>query len=938
MPKVLRALESMLGVSSEELRMAAGMFAYQLLVVSTFIVGRTVRDTLYLKRIGAEELPIMYVVSAAAVALVGLFYSRVADRFRRDRSARAMLLAAGVLMASIWCAIHFASGTWIWYPILYVLVEVVGSVTIIQFWTLANDIFTSQQAKRMFGFIGAGGVIANIACGLSVGGLSLIMGPANLLLVDAGLFACTAFIVYRIGTMARPALVEAMTRIRGTAPKSVAGGHDAHLRSIGMVVAVTFLVVTLVDFQFKVTAKEVFDDERTLGSFFGYFYGIGGIAAAGVQFFVTSRILTQAGVVAGLAILPTAILGGAVAWMLIPGAIVGASLMRAAENVFRYTVYDATLHLLYVPVPGHRRGRAKAFIDGVVKPGSIGLCGVTLYWMTQSYSAGWVARSALVADLVLIGVWLGLIFQVRRAYVRSLAEALETRRLEPDETVDLVDDDARAVILNRLRLDDPVLVRHALELVRDLGVEAREELIRLLAHPSAEIRTRVLELLEPTRSLEARSAVKACLDAPESDVRAAAVRTLVAIDPEAAPVAVESLQSPDPLVREASVVALARYSDFQGQTQAGRALEAMLASSDEAERISGIQIIQEVRWGDFAKTLQKLLNDPARAVRRAAVRAAGELKSLDLLVPLVYKLADDDVAATAVAALFKLGPSATPVLIKVLLQPQEDLRIRRRVPRVLAQHGNETAYRALLGTLTSKDPELRSACARAAARIRERNPHFPLDHDTWSQVVEPELAAIGYDRSLSRLFRRGDAELLAGGLSERASRRLARVGELFILRHPGQGLRAAFTSLRSPHPKTRSAALELLENVLDRQYYRMLVGLIEDRPETEPFPESEPNTLTWARILATEPDAWVASVALHWLAQHGNEVDQELILSRFDALDGMVRESACYAAATLAQRFPPVRVRAEDALTQALSDRSAQVRAASAALLESAGT
>ena len=159
------------------------------------------------------------------------------------------------------------------------------------------------------------------------------------------------------------------------------------------------------------------------------------------------------------------------------------------------------------------------------------------------------------------------------------------------------------------------------------------------------------------------------------------------------------------------------------------------------------------------------------------------------------------------------------------------------------------------------------------------------------------------------------------------------MGDLFILRHPGQGLRAAFNALRSPSPKTRSQALELLENVLDRAYFRMLVSLLDNRTG-DGVPEVDSGALTWARILATEPDGWVASVALEWIARNGTAIDQELVLSRFDAVDGMVRETACYAAMILAQRFPPQRTRAEDALTQALSDRSDRVRAASAALLE----
>ena len=37
-----------------------------------------------------------------------------------------------------------------------------GSLVVIQFWTLANDVFHAREAKRLFGYIGGGGTLATL--------------------------------------------------------------------------------------------------------------------------------------------------------------------------------------------------------------------------------------------------------------------------------------------------------------------------------------------------------------------------------------------------------------------------------------------------------------------------------------------------------------------------------------------------------------------------------------------------------------------------------------------------------------------------------------------------------------------------------------------------------------------------------------------------------
>src|SRR5947209_20012479 len=82
------------------------------------------------------------------------------------------------------------------------------------------------------------------------------------------------------------------------------------------------------------------------------------------------------------------------------------SLAKGSDTIFRYTINDASMQLLYVPVQPHVRGRAKAFIDGVLKPSSVACAGAVLLLYKHSGGSG---RPLTAAVLLLVALWIGLL-------------------------------------------------------------------------------------------------------------------------------------------------------------------------------------------------------------------------------------------------------------------------------------------------------------------------------------------------------------------------------------------------------------------------------------------------------------------------------------------------------------------------------------------------
>jgi HEAT repeat protein len=368
-----RFLDRALKIRAGEGSKVGFMALYAANAIGAVVVGRTVRDTLFLGD-GSHtknDLPLMYIVNSIAVALMSWAYARVADGVRRDRlNAMVASVWAVVMLGFFGAASIFPKST---APVLYVAVEAMGSLVVIQFWTFAQDVFTSREAKRLFPLISAGGQAANVIYGFLASSLSKTVSAESLLVLCAlNLVACAILAVYiakRFGGASAPSTPRGRQVDRSsTASKGFKALATPHLVTIALIGVISAVAVNLVDYEFKAAAESQFSvDKKAMGAYFGKFYGICGALALALQMGLTGRILERFGILASLLPLPVGLmLGSTFAWLFPSGWTT--SLAKGSDSIFRYTLNDASMQLLYVPVPTHQRGRAKALIDGMLKP------------------------------------------------------------------------------------------------------------------------------------------------------------------------------------------------------------------------------------------------------------------------------------------------------------------------------------------------------------------------------------------------------------------------------------------------------------------------------------------------------------------------------------------------------------------------------------------
>jgi len=878
--KIARALEAGLRIRPGEQRRVALMSLYAANAIGAVVVGHSVRDALYLSNRPARGLAGMYIWSSIAIVLVSWSYARIADRLPRGLLNAVSALGCAALGAAFWAVLTVTDAVWV-YAALYVFVEAMGSLVVIQFWTLANDVFHAREAKRLFGLIGGGGTLANVIFGLLVGRYAQVVGAHNLLLLMVAQLALCAGLAQAGSRMAAAGPPLLRSRPVRKAPVLSRAGltflSNKHLTIVALIGAVSAAAVTIVDFQFKLSAAAVLD-ENDLAGYFGRFYGICGGVALAVQIWVTGRLLERYGILASLLPLPLglALGSGTSAASATPGLLVS-SLAKGSDTIFRYTINDASMQLLYAPVPPHVRGRAKAFIDGVLKPTAVALAGAVLLFYKQSGGRG---RPLTAAVLVLVGAWVWLLLRARGEYVRGLVESLERRRLDLSSSHFSRVNEGTVGALRTALGSDPATVLHALTLVRQLAHEAdfTPELRSLLRHRDAAVRAAALEELGQLRRPEPLADMRALLRDPVAEVRAAALGAVCAIEQEAAvPTVLPFLDvrtAPEAVVRAAAAVALIRHAGIDGVLAAAEPLKQLLGAGDPRDRAAAADALGRIGVGGFFRPLLAFLRDPDLIVRRAAIAASGKLRASELVAALVEQFQRRETALEVVSALAAFGPGIEGALKAILLDEASQVDCRRGVALVLQRLATREAADALVSALICREPAVRKAAARSLARLTRRHRRVRIEGARVERAVHVELAGA---RMVLSIFKklplpaaghvpRTAAELLGMALLEERDARVLQALVLLEVLLPRVRVDVVAENLRSESGAARGNAIEVLDNALPEPWKCEVMANLEEskRRGDQVVPDGRPVAEIVSTLIGGECGPWVAACAARW--------------------------------------------------------------------------
>ena len=840
------------------------LFLFLFLLLTFQISTETVRQSTFIDSLGAANLPWVYLLVAITSYPFLLAYNRFVGSYRVEQLLITSCLGVAAAMVGFWWLMGSGGGTRPWVAVAYyVFTAIVYGLLNSQFWLFANHLFDPRQAKRLFGFLGAGALLGGILGGQVARFASRLAGTTSVLLIASVLLVAAAFLLRRVGPSESTGEHRVPTaEEKGSTPAGGGVGvvrRSKLLTSIALVVVLTVMVGQIVDLQFNaaVEASTTSLDQRT--AFFGNFFSVMGVAAFLFQLAFTSRIHRRLGIGFALRVLPVTIAAGTVVMFIaagrFPKVLVGAALLlKIGESGLRYSLDQATRELLFLPVPSDLRLRAKAFIDVFVQRGAKGLAALLLlpvtFGLLTVLQAGWIS-------LGLVALWLWIIRGASREYVAAFRHGLKGRTVDVAIPVDLSDMTTLELLLEALGSSDSRQVIHSLDI---LAANDRGKLVPplLLYHDDAEVRKRTLEVLAQTDRTESLPLIERSLRDEDAEVRAEAVRVLAGMrGTDAAELMQPKLEEADPGVRAAAVACLANLGDESMAEDATPVLLDLLRDAEPRVRVEAAKAIGAVHEPRYQAHLIGLLYDRDRSVVREAITSIRRRVSRDgfnpLYVPtLVALLQDRRVRHEVREGLVAFGEPAVPAMVHFMNDEDEPLWVRRALPKAIAAVGTPSAAEALLeGLEQGRDAFHRRKLVEALASIQTGREIFLAERGRILKEISREarrylrllgsLEGLGLRRKGrvegARILWDGEIEptLLDRLFEERSADNLLNLFGLLTLVHPAGEIWPAYLGLTGGDKMQRARALEFLDNTLEGETRRDVFAVIDDCPLAEKF-------------------------------------------------------------------------------------------------------
>jgi ATP:ADP antiporter, AAA family len=390
---------------------------YFFCVLAAYFIVRPIREEMGV-HVGPDGLNILFtVVFFVMLAAVPLF-GWLATRFPRSAVVPvvygffiANLLLFWVLFQAETTAAWLAGAFFVW-------VSVFNLFVVSLFWSLMSDKWSSDQAKRLYGCIAAGGSAGAFFGPLLTQTLVKPLGATNLLLVSAALLGCALFCVAALRRVERQGASGAGDRqpqLRDVIAGAVRVWQSPYLFGIAMVVLLANLISTYFYFeQNRIVGLSIADKSDRVQLFARIDLAVS-ILTILAQIFLTASVMQRLGVGLTAAALPAVVTGGLIAIAAAPTlwVIVGVVVI---ERAVAFAFANPAFRVLYTAVPPEDKYKAQNFTDTVVYRGGDAASG----WLFNSVAkqAGLSMPTVALLTLPLAGLWLWLAIRLGREHAR----------------------------------------------------------------------------------------------------------------------------------------------------------------------------------------------------------------------------------------------------------------------------------------------------------------------------------------------------------------------------------------------------------------------------------------------------------------------------------------------------------------------------------------
>ena len=370
-------------------------FATLLCMFASYTILRPVRDALGITS-GLEKIPYLFWGVFIVMLVLQPLYGWLTSRF-----PRAVFLPwvygffiANLLGFYVWFRLG-ADRTWI-ARTYFVWVSVFNLFVVAAFWSLMADLFTREQAGRVFGFIWAGASTGGLIGPFVAHELAVPLGAVNLLPISAALLAVSLVLMIAVIRLQRTQAAAVRVEEPPQADAALGGSlwaafgqvvRSPYLLGIALFVLLMTWVSTFLYLEQQAFVAKAFAtaDERT--RFFGGIDFWVQAASLLMQLLFFGRLFKWVGLRAMLVSVPVIMTAGYALVALAPGFLV-LVVVYAVRRVGDYALTRPCRDALFTVVSREEKYKAKSLIDTFVYRGGDALSGSLYKELTGSFGAG----------------------------------------------------------------------------------------------------------------------------------------------------------------------------------------------------------------------------------------------------------------------------------------------------------------------------------------------------------------------------------------------------------------------------------------------------------------------------------------------------------------------------------------------------------------------
>lgn len=377
---------------------------------------------------GPEAEQLAKVLNMVFAYVIATIFTLMVRKFARQNL---ILIFCGIFIVSF---VLFAfmitelSGGVVWS--FYVFGDMFNTAMLALFWAFMNDIVVADEAKRIYGIVGLGGVVGGLVGATVVranvetfGREPILLSCMIPMLVIAIIGITVNKLVERKESPIRPLAQDSKPKTNAAIEGAKLVFSSRYLLAIAGILGLYEIVSNIVDFQLSATIAKFVVGDLEKDAYFGLVGQITGILSIIVQLFLTSFVMKRFGIGVALLFLPISIVSGSLGFLIIP-TLIFATLMSASDNSLNYSINQSAKEALYVPTTKDEKYKAKAFIDMFVQRFAK-VIAVVLNLAIGVYVGIANVRWLSIAAIIIIVFWISIVRFAGRKF-EELASQRET--------------------------------------------------------------------------------------------------------------------------------------------------------------------------------------------------------------------------------------------------------------------------------------------------------------------------------------------------------------------------------------------------------------------------------------------------------------------------------------------------------------------------------